>query len=152
MPSHPSSAHLIRIGYLDTPWNTMLSSNDSSADSSSKPLPRDHKLMERSGQFHGLITVCLPSRSTITQRLACEMEAAVTVPHQSFDNVRLLVGNLHMHGGLVSAGRIELVGLAGECNTRGLPEPWSFPPGRRFRKPDPERNAPCHADSSRLRE
>ena len=31
----------------------------------------------------------------------------MTVPHQSFDNVRLLVGNLHMHGGLVSAGRID---------------------------------------------
>lgn len=49
----------------------------------------------------------------------------MTVPHQSFDNVRLLVGNLHMHGGLVSAGRIELVGLAGSailvgCLNRGL--------------------------------
>ena len=36
----------------------------------------------------------------------------MTVPHQSFDNMRLLVGNLHVHGGLVSTGRIELMGLA----------------------------------------
>ena len=41
MPSQPSNAHLMRIGYLETPWNTMPSSNSSSACSSSRPLPRD---------------------------------------------------------------------------------------------------------------
>ena len=75
MPSHPSSAHLIRIGYLDTPWNTMPSSNDSSADSSSKPLPRDSMSLWNVPANSMASSTVLPStRSTITERLACEME------------------------------------------------------------------------------
>ena len=65
----------MRIGYFDTPWNTTASPSFSSRFSSSRPAPRDSiSLWNVCSRSMASSTVLPSTRSTITDRLACEME------------------------------------------------------------------------------
>lgn len=102
-PSQPSRAHLMRIGYFDTPWNTTASPElFFQVLVVQTGTARFHQLVECLFQIHGLVNGFAVHQIDHHRQAGLRNGAAVAVPHQSLDGVRFVIGDFDMDGRLVA--------------------------------------------------